>query len=212
MTHGLEEANNYIGPSMNPTLKAGDGLVVEPYTDKKIACGDVITFRPLGKGCDIVHRVIRIDCHGIHTSGDNNGDFDPWMLTPDEITGRVVSIKRGTRVFFVTGGLRGRLYGLFIRRYNRLLKKAAAVLHPLYRLLSYRGIFRGILPLADARIFSFLRSEGVEHQFVMGQRILARRRPGAEQWQIRRPYRLFLNEDDLNRRIHANNRGKQAIS
>jgi signal peptidase I len=211
MTHGLEEINNYIGLSMNPTLKAGDGLIVEPYKDKKIACGDVITFRPREKGCDIVHRVIRVDRHGVRTRGDNSCDFDPWVLAPDDVIGRVISVKRGARAVSVAGGLRGRIYGLFIRRYNMLIKKALVILYPIYRFLSHAGIFRSILPLSDARIFAFLRSEGVEHQYVMGNRILARRLPGAEQWQIRRPYRLLIDEEDLNRRIYADNRGKQAI-
>jgi signal peptidase I len=212
MTHGLEEINNYIGPSMNPTLKAGDGLIVEPYGSTRIACGDVITFRSGEKGCDIVHRVIRIDRHGVRTRGDNNRDADLWVLTPDDIIGRVISVKRSSCVVSVAGGLRGRIYGLFIRQYNMLIKKTMEIFHPLYRLLARKGIFRGLLPLSDARFFSFLRPEGAEHQFVTGNRILARRLPGAEQWQIRRPYRLFIDEDDLNRRIHADNRGKQAIS
>ena len=42
MNTELEELNNYTGPSMNPTFKAGDGLKVVPYKDKVIHPGDVI--------------------------------------------------------------------------------------------------------------------------------------------------------------------------
>ena len=211
MTHGSEKINNYIGLSMNPTLKAGDGLIVVPYKDTKIACGDVITFRTREKGYDIVHRVIKVDGHGVRTRGDNNCDLDPWVLTHDDIIGRVISIKRETRAFSVAGGLRGRIYGLFIRRYNMLIKKATAILHPLYRLLSCAGIFRGMLPLLHARSFSFMRPRGMEHQLIMGKRVIARRMSGSEQWEIKGPFRLFIDEEDLNRRIYADNRGKQAI-
>lgn len=61
----LEELNNYTGPSMNPTFKAGDGLVVVPYKDKKIRPGDVITFKSKDRSHNVVHRVIRVGRHGV---------------------------------------------------------------------------------------------------------------------------------------------------
>lgn len=147
----LEELNNYTGPSMNPTFKAGDGLVVVPYKDKKIRPGDVITFRPKDRSHNVVHRVIRVDRHGVYTRGDNNNKVDPWILTPDDIIGRVVSAKRKNREFPVSGGLRGRFYGFFILRYTMLIKKALGILHPIYHLLSNTGLFRKLLPLSKTQ-------------------------------------------------------------
>src|SRR5208283_2248782 len=132
----LEKINNYTGPSMNPTFKAGDGFIVAPYKDKKILCGDVITFRPKDREHNVVHRVIKVDRHGVRTMGDNSNNVDPWILTPADIIGRVVSIKRKHREFPVSVGLRGRIYGFLIRRYNMLIKKVSRVLHPLYHFFS----------------------------------------------------------------------------
>ena len=37
---------NYIGPRMNPLLRAGDGLRIIHYDGKPISRGDVIVFVP----------------------------------------------------------------------------------------------------------------------------------------------------------------------
>lgn len=133
----------------------------------------------------------------MHIRGDNNNKVDPWILTPDDIIGRVVSVKRKYRVFPVSGGLRGRVYGFFILRYNMLIRKAPGILHSIYHFVSNTGIFRKLLPLSNTQILSFKRPNGAELQLVMGKRIIARRLPGSEQWQIRRPFRLFIDEKTL---------------
>jgi len=185
---------------MTPTFKAGDGLVVVPYKDKKIRPGDVIIFKPKDKPRNVVHRVIKVGRDGVSTRGDNNNKVDPWLLTPDDITGRVVSVKRKNRVFHVSGGLRGRVYGLLILRYNMLIRKVSGVLHSTYHFVSNTGIFRKILPLSNTQIISFKRQNGAELQLLMGRRIIARRLPGSEQWQIKRPFRLFIDEKKLPQR------------
>ncbi|MGD0282380.1 MAG: signal peptidase I [Dissulfurispiraceae bacterium] len=194
----LGKINNYTGPSMNPTFKSGDGLIVEPYKGKKILCGDVITFRLKDREHNIVHRVIRVDRHCVRTMGDNNNTVDPWVLTPADITGRVVSVKRKHRELPVDGGLRGRIYGFLIRRYNMSVKKALGILHPLYRFISNTGIFRELLPVSYTRIFSFERPNGTELQLVMGKWLIARLLPGTENWQIRAPFGMFIDETNLN--------------
>jgi signal peptidase I len=50
----------YTGPSMNPTLRAGDGLQIEPYEGKKIRAGDVIVFVSPENGHKVTHRVISV--------------------------------------------------------------------------------------------------------------------------------------------------------
>ena len=65
---------------MNPTLKAGDGLTIIPYGNRKILVGDVVVFsRPEGNH-NVVHRVVAADSEGIRTRGDNNINIDPLFV------------------------------------------------------------------------------------------------------------------------------------
>jgi hypothetical protein len=49
---------NYIGPSMNPTLKAVEILETIPYPGSKISIGDVAVFRLREESPHVVHRVV----------------------------------------------------------------------------------------------------------------------------------------------------------
>ena len=73
---------NYSGHSMNPTFKAGDGLMVLPYGRRNARPGDVIVFCSPESGRNVVHRVVRVDSKGIMTRGDNSILEDPWVLNP----------------------------------------------------------------------------------------------------------------------------------
>ena len=84
----------YTGPSMNPAFKVLDGLQIIPYRDRMIRPGDVIVFNPPGLSHRVTHRVISVDSQGIRTRGDNNPYDDPWILTPDQVLGRVVCAQR----------------------------------------------------------------------------------------------------------------------
>ena len=106
---------NYAGPSMNPTLKAGDGINVIPYGNRKFFIGDVVVFpRPEGND-NVVHRVVAVDSQGIRTRGDNNLNMDPWVLLPDDIIGRVVSAKRKNRNVTIHGRIRGSIIASALR-------------------------------------------------------------------------------------------------
>ena len=189
---------NYNGPSMNPTLKAGDGLRVVPYENTRICVGDVVVFHtPEGKR-HVTHRVISVDSRGVKTRGDNNNKTDSWILRPDEITGRVISAHRGAKSIPVHGGRRGILYARslwFVKHANLAISR---ILHPAYHGLSKTGFLRRVLPHGvKPRIFSFTRHNGIEMQLLMGRWVIGRRRPGCEQWQVRRPFRLFVDEGSL---------------
>ena len=80
---------NYSGPSMNPTLKAGDSLRVAPYENTRINVGDVVVFHTPERERHVTHRVISVDSRGVRTRGDNNNKTDSWLLRPDEIIGRI---------------------------------------------------------------------------------------------------------------------------
>jgi len=183
---------------MNPTLWPGDGLKIISCDGQRIRPGDVIVFVPPGKEGKIVHRVVSVDSRGIRTRGDNNKNPDPWALTPDDILGRVVSVHRGSRRQRVFGGSIGE-FCIFALRFSHLFGGIISfLLRPVYHrlgrsLLLSKKLHRVLRPT----VVSFRRPEGIELQAVMGHSIIARRIPGRDQWHIRRPFRLFVDEESL---------------
>jgi len=189
---------NYIGPSMNPTLEAGDELLVIPYGGKKIRRGDVIVFLSPEGGRKITHRVISVDSEGIRTRGDNNNNIDPWVLHPHNIIGRVIyAQKRGNRRR-IFGAPRGQLYTFIIRSIRFFDTGISFLLRPVYHRLSHSAFLtKRLNEIFRPRILLFNRPEGMELQLVMGHRLIGRLLPGKAEWQIQRPFRLFVNLTSL---------------
>jgi len=188
----------YKGPSMNPALKPGDQLWIKPYNGQKIQCGDVVVFISPGDGSRVVHRVVSLDPSGIRTQGDNNNRVDPWLLSHDEILGRVFSAERGNRRRRVFGGQIGQLLGVAIRAIKAIDVSVCSRFRPAYDRLAMAGVFRRWLPTKmKMKVLSFDRAEGVELHLLMGRRVIGRWLPGKSGWQIRRPFRLFVDEESL---------------
>jgi hypothetical protein len=189
---------NYIGSSMNPTLKPGDRLQIIPYDRKRIRRGDVVVFIPPGGDTKITHRVISVDSCGIRTRGDNSSYLDPWVLRPDHIHGRVVWAKRENRQRRVFGGAIGQLFGVTIRAIHAIDVSISSRLRPAYQRLARAGVFRRWLPAwMKTRAISLSHPAGTELQLLMGRRVIGRWLPGRTGWSIRRPFRLFVDEESL---------------
>lgn len=189
---------NYTGPSMNPTLKIGDGLTVTPYGDSSIRIGDVVVFHSPERERYIVHRVISVNSRGIRTKGDNNSKVDSWILRPEDIVGRVISAQRKNRSITIHGGTRGRLLAPVLWTIKRINITVSGIFRPVYHYLARTGITRKLLSrLIKTQILYFKRPNGTEMQLIMGRRIIGRYYPGKAQWIIRRPYRLFVDEKSL---------------
>ena len=189
----------YKGPSMNPTLKPGDQLWITPYNGQKVQRGDVVVFISPGDGSRVVHRIVSLDPSGIRTQGDNNNRVDPWLFSHDEILGRVFSAERGNRRRRVFGGQIGQLLGVATRAIKAIDVSICSRFRPAYDRLAMAGVFRRWLPIKimKMRVISFNRAEGVELQLLMGGRVIGRWLPGKSGWQIRRPFRLFVDEASL---------------
>jgi signal peptidase len=198
---------NYIGSSMNPTLMPGVRLDVSAYQGQKIRKGDVIVFVPPGGDSKIVHRVTSVNSDGIRTRGDNRKHEDDWVLRRENILGRVVATQRNNRRRRILGGPLGRLFALTVRVIRAIDSPLSYLLRPAYSELAKVSIFTRLLPVQmRPRVVSFEQAAGKELQLLMGRRVVGRWLPGMTRWYIRRPFRLFVDEESL-----PENPGKDSV-
>ncbi len=188
----------YTGPSMNPTLRQGDLMEVVPYGGQQVRAGDIVFIVQPDKTRDVVHRVVSATPEGIRTRGDNCSRRDPWILEPTDIAGRVVAAWRGMKRRSVAGGRRG----LWLARWRRACRcldlRVSQHLHPVYRAVALRGMWRCLLPHGlRPRVVVFQSNEHRHARLLMGQRMIGAWNPGLGMWHIHRPFRLFVNESDL---------------
>ena len=189
---------NYIGSSMNPTLKPGVRLHVRAYQGQKIRRGDVIVFSPPGGDFKIVHRVTSVNSDGIRTRGDNRSHEDDWVLRRENILGRVVAAKGRDRRQRIFGGPLGRLFAVTARVIHAINSPVSYLLRPAYSELAKVSIFTRLLPAQmRPRVVSFEQAAGKELQLLMGRRVIGRWLEGKSGWNIRRPFRLFVDEASL---------------
>jgi len=195
MSRIFSDYSSYNGFSMNPTLLAGDGLIIQPYGDgKSMQAGDVIAFPHPEQNYDVVHRIIEVKDGRIRTQGDNNNQIDPYKIDIKDIIGQVVAVKRNDREISIPGGAEGIRYCHRIRRQKRIKDIIAFLFRPIYRALADAGLFYGF---ADLKVVSFQRPGGVEYQLLRGEHHCGRKKPGIDRWEINFPYRLFVDEQDL---------------
>jgi hypothetical protein len=172
--------------------------VFAPCRVEELQRGDVIIFLPPGKQERVVHRVVSKGPEGIRTRGDANPDIDSLALKQEHIIGRAVSVEREGRVIPVAGGIAGHLLNSFIRAFRKSDHLASHVLNPCYRGIARTGLIRALLPpVLRPRVITFERDGAREMQLVLGRRIIGRRPAGAGVWIIRRPFRLFVDEQAL---------------
>jgi signal peptidase I len=203
----------YTGPSMNPTLREPDLLWVEPYGNSPVRVGDVVCFKSPEKNINIVHRVVSVGLpkvvtrHSslithysvlIRTRGDNNAADDTWILQAGDIIGRVVAAQRGPRRRPIPGGRTGRIvaWSVKLRRENR--RFVAAVLGGTYRGLARSGPFDFLLPGGlKPRLVCFNGHEAATLKLLIGRLAIGRYDRERGEWQIRGPFRLFVDEQLL---------------
>ena len=189
---------NIVGPSMRPTLKAGDLLIVEPYRDRRMRLGDVIVFAAGPERRLITHRLFSRKRGAWRARGDNNSLVDPWPLAEADIIGRVISIRRGNVPRSLASGPGGRLYGRLVRTVNAPRRILFRLIRPLYRRVARWGLFRGVLPDLDTlKIISVARPEGTELRLIWRKTVVGKLPPRANRWLFRPPFRLLIDENRL---------------
>ena len=190
----------YAGPSMNPTLREPEMMEVVPYDNRPLRVGDVAFFLPSGADQPVVHRIIRVTPAGISTLGDNNTQKDTFLLQPKDIKGQVVVAWRGQKRRKIAGGLQGRLTSYWFRWLRVLNRGVSPLLHPLYQALSHWGLIAWLLPAPFRPRVVVFQTQGQDHfRLLLGQHIIGRYDDQKRQWQIQRPFRLFVDERVLKR-------------
>jgi len=183
---------------MRPLFRPGDRIVFIPCRIEDLQQGDVILFTPPGEKERVVHRIVSKGSGGIRTKGDANSYRDVWELQQVDIIGRAVAVERGGNVTPIAGGISGRLLSAFIRALRKSDHLASHVLNPCYRGIARSGILRALLPPAlRPRVITFERDGAREMQLVLGRSIIGRRPAGEGAWTIRRPFRIFVDEQAL---------------
>ena len=186
------------GTSMNPTLSRLDLLKITAYQKKRPQVGDVIFFLPPDDEDYLVHRIVSAGPKGFLTRGDNNNDIDPWILNEKDVYGRVVEAHKGNKRRKISGGFIGRLTGLscVVRRTTNQL--AIKMLGPVYRAFYTGGILRWLIPARlTPQVATFRSGTNNSHKLLLGKRTIGSYNKSLLQWQIRRPYRLFVDESTL---------------
>ncbi|TLU83385.1 MAG: signal peptidase I [Chlorobium sp.] len=191
----MQQWYDYHGTSMLPLFRVPDRLLVETNASQHLKEGDVIVFLN-NSGTHVVHRIVGLVSEGYITQGDNSSYPDDISVTPEMVIGKVVSACRVKRKRKVYGGIRGMvLHRTMHIRKNFWIWLSRFFGWP-YRLLSANGLIHSLLPeRLKPRVYSFNKGGGVEYQIHFGSRIIGRLRPGMDEWQIIRPYKLFIDPE-----------------
>lgn len=188
----------HIGPSMNPTLKAQDLLEIKTFHNQRPQVGDIIFFQPPGHDIYVVHRIISITANGYLSRGDNSNNADPWFLEKNNIYGRVIAAHQGNRRRKIAGGIIGRLTGFSCQTQQKLMSLAIKLFGSIYRSLLTDGILRWLIPVRlTPQVATFKSATIASHRLLLGSRIIGSYDESLLRWQIRRPYRLFIDESSL---------------
>ena len=204
----------YVGSSMNPTLREPEIMEIMPFDSRPWRVGDVVFFLPPESDQPVVHRIIRLTPAGISTLGDNNTQEDAFLLQPKSIKGLVVAAWRGQKRRKIAGGLQGLLTSRWLNWRRALDRGLSPLLHPLYRALSHRGglIARVLPPPYRPRVVAFNARGREQFQLLLGKRIIGHYDERRHQWQIQRPFHLFVdgkalpgeqNRDSLKRKVFS---------
>lgn len=102
--------------SMEPAVKVGSAVLVQPRAAEDIRAGDIITFRSASSGAFITHRVDHIDAgNGLlfYTKGDANNVQDPMPVMGRQLVGKVALTVPYLGYLLACAGSREGLLALF---------------------------------------------------------------------------------------------------
>ncbi len=95
LAQGIAARFRASGDSMDPAIRSGEHLHVEPVELAALRRGDIVLARqPRGL---TAHRIVRIEDGWITTRGDNCSDDDP-IFTAEQLVGRIAAAERDGRM------------------------------------------------------------------------------------------------------------------
>lgn len=98
-TVGADHSYVLLSSSMSPTMHAGDAVIVEEVSPRRIERGDVITFttptrQSTARTTRVTHRVVKVvergDERQFRTKGDANDEPDPDLVPAESVVGQVM--------------------------------------------------------------------------------------------------------------------------
>jgi len=197
----------YTGTSMNPTLVEPELLQVASYRGERVRPGDIVCFKAPDGDLTVVHRVVAVERRvtrdgrseaRVRTRGDNNAWEDAWVLPAADIIGRVEAAQRGTRRRKVHGGRRGLLSLRWARLGRGIRRYAGSIPHGLFSLAVGLGPFDSLLPRRlRPRVVRFDARYRVFLKLLVGRLTVGQYDDRRELWQVRRPFRLFVDAQSL---------------
>jgi signal peptidase len=185
----------YRGISMNPSFIEPEMIAVIPYKDSMIRKGDVICYKTDANEDVIVHRIIDIKGLRVKTKGDNNAAPDLYTIEKKDIIGRVYESRREGRLRTIHGGAMGIVVMLLARMRKPAVIFTIGMLHGVYRSISRTGIMRKLLPENKQIDVAVFERKNIKYpKIVFSGRTIGTYNLKEKRWDIKRPYRIFVDE------------------
>lgn len=186
------------GPSMFPTLKSGDGLIISEYTDSTdIKIGDVIVYPHPHKSVDVVHRVIKIKCNCAMTRGDNNNKIDPYIVKFKDITGKVTWYKRGSSEKKMLNGYLGYLRHKYLIAQKAIKPTYKKLPKKYYTVLCKIELLRSLHPLFNLKVITIIKNGEKQYYLMHKKKTIGEKNANNSKWSIIFPYGLFIDTEKL---------------
>ena len=190
---------NYIGPSMQPLFRPGDGIVVDLDVEfSALIAGDIICFpKPDEPTITVVHRIIGFNANGAITRGDNNSEIDPYTIISEMKPQLVVKLKRGSKTIRVANGR----IGMCVHRKNLITRQFRRNLFPIARnlclLIANLGVLYRLKLYDNKLTFNTFKRDQREDKLLMLNKRRIGHRDVDGSWHIRFPWRFFINPNKI---------------
>lgn len=187
------------GTSMLPTLHAGEGVKIDPEIDKnKLQAGDIIVFKdPRGNDKNIIHRIIKIRGDGYLTSGDNNRQPDDYIVGCDNILGKALTLRKGSREIPLSGGLKGMIIHRLLKirkfcyiHFTKIPSRVSSV-------IDKSGCLNIFHRFVQIDIVTIKKGDETYEVILHKNKMVGKKHGTAGEWIIRFPYKYFIDRNKL---------------